>query len=48
MEIVQLVVVAVAAIVGIYWWWRVAIFMDVVENRLRDLDRNIEKLTRGE
>lgn len=38
----------VSAMLGAYWWWRVTLFMDVVENRLRDIDRNIEKLTRGE
>lgn len=34
----------VSVMLAAWWWWRVTLFMDVVENRLRDIDRNIEKL----
>jgi hypothetical protein len=43
MDIVQIATATLAALVALYWWRRVARFMDTVENRIRDID---DKLTR--
>jgi hypothetical protein len=48
MDITQVVVGVIAVVLGVWWWWRVTTFMDTVENRMREIDRHLEKLTRGE
>jgi hypothetical protein len=43
MDLVQIGIAVATALVALYWWRRVARFMDTVENRIRDID---DKLTR--
>jgi hypothetical protein len=43
MDIVQIGIATATALVALYWWRRIARFMDTVENRIRDID---DKLTR--
>jgi len=43
MDLVQIGIATATALVALYWWRRIARFMDTVENRIRDID---DKLTR--